>query len=123
MNSFLKGKQAEERSLRFFLDQGYTCLAQRFKTRWGEIDLIVSRLENLHFVEVKNRPTLSRGLFSLLPKQQSRIYNTALSFLSLYPTPLPWTSFQFDLVIMTSEGKLEYMPHIFTLEGFEPLFL
>ena len=123
MTSFLKGKQAEELALSFFLNQGYACLAQRFKTKWGEIDLIVSRSQGLHFVEVKRRPSLSGGLFSLTPQQQSRIYKSALSFLSSCPTVCSWSSFQFDLVVVTSEGIMTHLPHIFMVDDPENIFM
>lgn len=115
MSSFLKGKQAEEQALRFFLDQGYRCLSQRFKTKWGEIDLIVSKAQEVHFVEVKRRSSFSGGVFSLLPKQQERIYHAALAFLASDPSFSPLTSFQFDLVVITARGELFYLPHIFTV--------
>ena len=118
MTSFLKGHQAEDQALHFFLDRGYVCLAKRFKTRWGEIDLIVSTPQHLHFVEVKRRSCVSKGLFSLRPTQQERIYKAALSFLSSCPPPgTPWSLIQFDLVIVTEKGELTYWPHIFTAEG------
>jgi putative endonuclease len=123
MTSFLKGKQAEERALSFFLNQGYACLAQRFKTKWGEIDLIVSRSQELHFVEVKRRTSLSGGLFSLIPKQQGRIYKSALSFLSSCPSVCSWSSFQFDLVVVTPEGAMTHLPNVFMVDDHENIFI
>jgi len=123
MTSFHKGKKAEEQALSFFLEQGYSCLAQRFKTKWGEIDLIVSRQQELHFVEVKQRPSLSGGLFSLMPKQQNRICKAALFFLSSYPKTCSWTCLQFDLVVVSRESGITHFPHIFTFEDQENFFM
>lgn len=33
--------------------QGFTLLDHHYRKRWGEIDLVMSRLQKIHFVEVK----------------------------------------------------------------------
>jgi Holliday junction resolvase-like predicted endonuclease len=43
ITSFHKGHKAEERACAFLQKQGFILLARRFKTRYGEIDLIMQR--------------------------------------------------------------------------------
>jgi putative endonuclease len=112
MNTFEQGIQSEKQALQFFVRKGYICLAQRFKTAYGEIDLIVEKGKQLIFVEVKKRPFLSQGLYSLRTAQCQRIYNAALIFLQKYP-PHQWINIQIDLVVCTKD-VIHHIPHIWT---------
>jgi len=55
------GQGAEEAAARFLEARGMRVLARSFRTRSGEIDLIVRHGEVLVFVEVKARASLSWG--------------------------------------------------------------
>lgn len=96
--NFDKGLWAEEKVWKFFERQGYGLLERRYKTRVGEIDLIVRNDHVLIFVEVKYRKTINQGLFGLRPLQLERISNTAQTFLVTFP----WHGdMRFDLVVVT----------------------
>lgn len=47
------GREGEEISAKYLSDKGYKILERNYHTRFGEIDLIVSKNDNLIFVEVK----------------------------------------------------------------------
>jgi putative endonuclease len=49
------GKQAEDLASRELAGRGYQILQRRFRTRWGEIDIIARDGETLVFVEVRAR--------------------------------------------------------------------
>jgi putative endonuclease len=49
-----KGKQAEEIAEKYLISKGYKVLAKNYRTRFGEIDLIVQKGNTLVFVEVKS---------------------------------------------------------------------
>jgi putative endonuclease len=49
------GKQAEDLASRELAARGYQILQRRFRTRWGEIDIIARDGETLVFVEVRAR--------------------------------------------------------------------
>lgn len=55
------GELGEEIALLYLQAHLYECLARRYRTRYGEIDLIVRRAEVLVFVEVKARRGLGFG--------------------------------------------------------------
>ncbi|HEX5033746.1 MAG TPA: YraN family protein, partial [bacterium] len=50
-----QGRLGEAFAKKYLLRQGYKIVAERFRTRFGEIDLVASRSDTLLFVEVKAR--------------------------------------------------------------------
>jgi len=53
------GDHAEQHALRFLVDQGLRPVARNFRTRGGEIDLIMLDQQCLVFVEVRYRQSTS----------------------------------------------------------------
>ncbi|MDI9356710.1 MAG: YraN family protein [Chitinophagaceae bacterium] len=51
----LMGRRGEKLASDFLTQQGYTLLAQNYRYKKGEIDIIVSKSDILIFVEVKTR--------------------------------------------------------------------
>jgi len=62
--------------------KGYRIVAARYKTRHGEIDLIVARGRTLAFVEVKARPDAARAGEAISRPQQERLARAASAFLA-----------------------------------------
>jgi putative endonuclease len=62
--------------------KGYRVLAQRYKTKSGEIDIIAKRGGAILFIEVKARASREQGLECISPKQRQRINHAAQIFLS-----------------------------------------
>lgn len=50
----LKGRQAEDQALRYFLSQGFVFWARNFKTPFSEIDLLLKKDDCLYSIEVKS---------------------------------------------------------------------
>ena len=59
MNTVERGRFGEGIALEFLKKKGYTAITQNFRTRFGEIDLIVKDNEFLVFAEVKMRKDAS----------------------------------------------------------------
>src|ERR1043165_1549242 len=81
------GQWAEQTALAFLQSHDYECVTQNYHSRYGEIDLIVQRQQELVFVEVKAR---SAGSYAeacevISPTQQRKIIKTAQLFLQKYP--------------------------------------
>jgi putative endonuclease len=55
------GEWGEELAAQFLLKNGYELVEKNFQTRRGEIDLVVTRGEEIIFVEVKTRSKESFG--------------------------------------------------------------
>ena len=96
--AWARGRNAERLAAWALRAKGYRVLAERYKTRHGEIDLIVCRGRLIVFVEVKARATLREGLESISERQQRRITAAATSFLAKGHGPAPC---RFDAVIVT----------------------
>ncbi len=110
MNNVSIGKRGEELARRYFNQRGYDVADQNFRTRYGEIDLILRKNKSYRFVEVKFRRTLEYGLpqESVIRKKQRKIHNTALAWLKLHYLPLD-CDLHFDvLAISEASGKIEF---------------
>lgn len=79
------GMQAETIAMEYLIAQGYVILEQRYKTQYGEIDLIVEKHDFLCFVEVKLRQTFEKALESVSARSRKRIENAALHYMGEHP--------------------------------------
>ena len=81
-----KGLRYEERARQYLARCGLSLLAQNFRIRGGEIDLIMRDEERICFVEVKYRESTGYGgaASSISRAQQRRIVTTALHYLALH---------------------------------------
>ena len=73
----LVGLSAESRAAAYLVAKGYRIAARRFKTPFGEVDIVARRRGVLVFVEVKARSTLDAAAESLQLRQQRRIADAA----------------------------------------------
>jgi putative endonuclease len=77
------GDWGEEKGLRYLSDQGYQLLTRNWRTREGEIDLVMKQDLTIVFVEVKTRKTDRFGFpeESITPGKQKRLRKTCLAYL------------------------------------------
>ena len=68
-----RGREAEAHARRFLEARGLKTLATNYRTRWGEIDLVMEQAGTLVFVEVRTRVNNSFGgaAASVKPASQS----------------------------------------------------
>lgn len=76
------GVYAEYICLAYLFFCGYRFLEKRYKTKVGEIDLVMRKSGVIVFIEVKARKTYEEGLYAISPRQLQRIQHTAEIFLS-----------------------------------------
>ncbi len=95
------GKQGENLACRELRRRGYAILARRYRTRWGEIDIVARDGDTLVFVEVKTRRSTGFGgpVAAVNFKKQRRLINMARSYLLGLPGPEP--PCRFDVVGVT----------------------
>jgi putative endonuclease len=84
------GKLGEEFVVQWLKTQNYEILHQRWRCRWGEIDIIAQENESLElaFVEVKTRNLRNwdeNGLLAINVNKQTKVLQTAAIFFSKYP--------------------------------------
>jgi putative endonuclease len=83
--AFRTGLSAESRAAAFLMAKGYRILAKRFRTPYGEIDLVARKRNLLAFVEVKARASLDEAAYAVTPRQQARIIDAAQAWLMAHP--------------------------------------
>jgi putative endonuclease len=83
--AFRTGLSAESRAAAFLIAKGYRILAKRFRTPYGEIDLVARKRNLIAFVEVKARASLDEAAYAVTPRQQQRIVNAAQAWLMAHP--------------------------------------
>ena len=95
---------------------GYAILATRYRTRFGEIDIVARHEGFTVFVEVKTRAAddFGGGLEAVTPQKQRRIAQMAVDYVArqdLHDTPC-----RFDVVTVdVGDGvpRVEVYPHAF----------
>ena len=83
--AFRTGLSAESRAAALLMAKGYRILAKRFRTPYGEIDLIARKRNLLAFIEVKARANLDDAAYAVTPRQQQRIIEAAQAWLMAHP--------------------------------------
>jgi putative endonuclease len=79
------GILAERITILFLRLQAYQILAWRYKTYFGEIDIIAKRGKTIAMIEVKARKTRSNFEDVLRLRQMQRVQKSANYFLSRHP--------------------------------------
>lgn len=86
----MSGAWGEALAAKYLQKKRYKVLATNYRTRFGEIDLIVCNRKNLVFVEVKLRKSnqFAEALEYVDRHKQDRIRTTAEIYLAEFPTTL-----------------------------------
>ncbi len=95
--AFFKGHWAEYIASIYLTAKGYRVCARRFKTRFGEVDIIAKKGDVLAIVEVKARNSIDEAVNAVGWQSQKRIANAADFWLS---KQLDWQkySIRFDII-------------------------
>jgi putative endonuclease len=99
-SSYAIGIAAELSARELLESKSYHILAQRYKTKAGEIDLVARRGDHLAFVEVKRRKTHDEAAWAIAPRQQARIALAAEVFLGEHGA-LAQCSASFDVILIS----------------------
>ena len=83
--AFRTGLSAESRAAALLIAKGYRILAKRFRTPYGEIDLVARKRNLIAFIEVKARASLDDAAYAVTPRQQARIIAAAEAWLMAHP--------------------------------------
>jgi putative endonuclease len=110
-DNYLYGVQSEQLAVEYFETIGFEVLARRYKTKLGEIDLVIKKDTQLIFIEVKARKRKTSTEEILTTRQISRIYSAAEIFLSEFPE---YNEFEcrFDLLIIFKNKILDHIKNI-----------
>ena len=98
------GKSGEDLAVRELEGRGYAILARRYRTRYGEIDIVAQDGDTTVFVEVKARVTIEFGSAAeaVTPSKQHRLSRMALDYIVRHR--LEGVPCRFDVVAIDGVG-------------------
>ena len=107
------GKAGEEMATKYLADKGYTILHRNWRHLHWETDIIATKKETLHFIEVKTRRTIKFGFpeEDVSRKKIKNLMGAAEEFLLQYPN---WKRIQFDILSISIEKNKQ--PEFFLIE-------
>ncbi len=102
------GAQGEQTAKEFLLSKGYRWRESNFRSKGGEIDLVMEDGDMLVFVEVKNRLTEQFGQpeEAITPNKVRHMTQTALLYVKL--KNVRDKSIRFDVVTIDAAGIRHY---------------
>lgn len=99
------GAGAEDAVARLYEGQGGVVAARRWRSPWGEVDLIVRRGETVVMVEVKKARSLDEAALRLSRRQMDRLCAAAQAFCAGEPKGA-LTDLRFDLALVDGMGRV-----------------
>jgi putative endonuclease len=98
--AFRLGLSAESRAALLLIAKGYRIVARRWKTPFGEIDIVARRRRDLVFVEVKARERADDAADAVTERAKRRIIAAAELWLAHYPDDAQ-RNIRFDVMLVT----------------------
>ena len=111
-----QGVWAEKYAAGYLVSKGYKILEERYKTQYGEIDLIIQKGNVIAFVEVKSRRSIEEALESITPKMRTRIGNAAQYYLSQNEEAI-YCDLRFDVIAIKPPLFLAHLDNAWCLEA------
>ncbi len=110
------GKKGEDVVADYLQQKGYAILAQNYRSKLGEIDIIARKNETLAFVEVKLRKNPYFPMTQLItPSKQKKIIKTAEIYRA--KKGIINANFRFDIALVTlpnTQPSITYIDNAFT---------
>jgi putative endonuclease len=110
-SSYDKGINSESCAINILIRKGYSLLTRRLKTPYGEIDAILKKGKDLIAVEVKQRKRMRQALGSISERQQARISNAFLFFISTLNEI--FENYRIDVVCFDVVGHAQHIENAF----------
>ena len=114
ISSYKKGLLMEMLVIFILFIKGYKILKHRFKTKYGEIDIILLKNETLIFLEVKYRKNIDALTDVLTNKQINRIYKASQYFIRNFSRKKDFKNFslRYDLFFIGGLLKMQHIKNI-----------
>jgi putative endonuclease len=110
--AFRLGLSAESRAAMLLVAKGYRILARRWKTPFGEIDIVARRRRALVFVEVKARERADDAAESVTERNKRRIVAAAELWLAHNPADAQ-REIRFDVMLVTPGRMPQHIANAF----------
>ena len=96
-----KGNLAEDKAVLYLQENGYFIAQRNFYSRFGEIDIIATKEDVLHFVEVKSGENYELAIQNITPAKLSRLIKTANVYMKKKSLDV---DFMLDALIVTPQN-------------------
>jgi putative endonuclease len=96
----------------FLIAKGYRIVARRWKTPFGEIDIVARRRRALVFVEVKARASADAAAEAVTERTKRRIVAAAELWLAHRPDDAE-CEIRFDVMLVTPGRMPQHIAHAF----------
>jgi len=108
----VRGEKSEQLACRYLINQGLSLLEKNFRSKYGELDLLMMDAETLVIVEVRYRQSNVYGsaVESITAKKQSRIIATTQYYMLVNKTDSP---VRFDVVSMSDDNEINWIKNAF----------
>jgi putative endonuclease len=103
-----KGNIAEDKAVLFLEERGYFIAERNFYSRFGEIDIIATKDDVLHFVEVKSGEDYELAVQNITPSKISKLIKTAHVYMKKNSLDCDFT---LDAIIVTPQD-IKLLPNI-----------
>ncbi|MEL6686907.1 MAG: YraN family protein [Pseudomonadota bacterium] len=108
------GRRAEWLAALYLQLKGYRVLERRYRSPYGEIDLITRRRKTLVFVEVKQRRRVVDGLDPLTAQSEERILRTGEAYLTRHSRYIENDfALRYDLIVVTGRFSIDHRRDVF----------
>ena len=106
--AYQKGHEAEQYACNYLRQAGWNILKQRYKTPYGEIDIIAKRHDWCIFTEVKARASAEDALYAVSTRQQRRIAQAAQHFIASSGMDC---NMRFDMIAVSNTNMITHIEH------------
>ena len=106
--SYYFGIMAERAAIFWLMLKGYRLVAQRYKSPFGEIDIIMKKRNTIIFVEVKARNNSINNHDLISTTQQKRITRAGLNYIQQHPQ-LHQYALRFDAIFVIKYIKIKHI--------------
>ncbi|HNX28566.1 MAG TPA: YraN family protein [Syntrophomonadaceae bacterium] len=110
------GRQGESKAAEYLTQQGYKVIARNYHTRFGELDIICTKGNDMIFVEVKTRTSLKFGYpeEAITYKKTEHLKKAALIYMSNMNRPFGEMHFDvITILIMDGQEKINHIKDAF----------
>ena len=98
------GRSGEQLAVEYLQRIGFQLLHRNWRYRHWEIDIIATKNDTIHFIEVKTRTSAYFGTpeQNITPRKMQNLMNAASAYLYQFPQ---WKRIQFDALSIILKGR------------------
>jgi putative endonuclease len=113
--AFQRSLSAESRAALFLIAKAYRILERRWKTPFGEIDIVARRRGVVVFVEVKARGSIDEAVEAVTDRTKRRVIGAAELWLAHHPQYANG-GVRFDVIVVAPGKMPRHIVNAFTAE-------